>query len=229
MLKIVAKSFCPYIRDAWNLLDAVVVVEGWFAFILAGESDALVALRVFRVLRPLRTIKRVPSLRALTRALVEAVQRLQDIVLFLIFVVGMFGVVGVLLWNGLFRNRCGTSEDDYVETQLCRPKISIRDTCAAMDRFRVKSADSCSSGQTCLDVGENPNYGFTSFDNIGVAVLNLATVLTLEGWRELVEQTAAVSNNYTWFFFVAIVILCAFMIMQLLGAIILARLQILIR
>ena len=45
-----------YLRNAWNILDFVIVVVGWLSIVLGAYFKAfdVKALRAFRVLRPLR-------------------------------------------------------------------------------------------------------------------------------------------------------------------------------
>lgn len=47
-----------YLRDGWNVLDFIILMGGYAAFILliGGRSLRFTILRVLRVLRPLRTI-----------------------------------------------------------------------------------------------------------------------------------------------------------------------------
>jgi len=44
-----------YLRDAWNILDFMVVILGWLAIIFENSGD-ISAIKVIRILRPLRTI-----------------------------------------------------------------------------------------------------------------------------------------------------------------------------
>lgn len=38
---------------------------------------------------------------------------------------------------------------------------------------------------TCLEEWEGPNYGITSFDNIGFAMLTVFQCITMEGWTTI--------------------------------------------
>ena len=43
----------------------------------------------------------------------------------------------------------------------------------------------CQSGYTCLpDIGENPNFGYTSFDHFGWAMLTSFQLITLDFWED---------------------------------------------
>lgn len=46
----------------------------------------------------------------------------------------------------------------------------------------------CGVGQVCNSSFPNPNYGYTNFDNIFWAFLQIFQVITLEGWSKLMEM-----------------------------------------
>jgi hypothetical protein len=64
VLKIIAMGFFmrahSYLRDAWNILDFIVVILGWVSSLL--EAQNISAIRVMRILRPLRTINSMPGM-----------------------------------------------------------------------------------------------------------------------------------------------------------------------
>lgn len=67
-LKIIGMGFIlnkgAYIRDAWNLLDFIIVVSSLLPLLLGGSSSInLSVLRSLRVLRPLRTISSIRKLK----------------------------------------------------------------------------------------------------------------------------------------------------------------------
>lgn len=41
------------------------------------------------------------------------------------------------------------------------------------------------SVSTCLEKWDGPNYGITSFDNIGFAMLTVFQCITMEGWTAI--------------------------------------------
>ncbi|CAB4069401.1 CACNA1B [Lepeophtheirus salmonis] len=71
-----------YLRDVWNLMDALVVICASISFIfdMTGSSkgqnlSTIKSLRVLRVLRPLKTIKRVPKLKAVFDCVVNSLKK----------------------------------------------------------------------------------------------------------------------------------------------------------
>jgi hypothetical protein len=88
-----------YLRDAWNILDFVIVVSGYATFMLgSGGSTNISALRSFRVLRPLRTISGIEGLRVIVSALISSIPLLRDTILVLCFFFFIFAIAGVQLF-----------------------------------------------------------------------------------------------------------------------------------
>ena len=48
----------------------------------------------------------------------------------------------------------------------------------------VSACRPCESGYTCFKVGDNPNWGFTHFDNFPWAMLNTFQLVTLDFWED---------------------------------------------
>lgn len=57
----------------------------------------------------------------------------------------------------------------------------------------------CSANHSCLpDAGPNPNYGYTSFDHFGWAIMTSFQLVTLDFWENVYNNV-----SYLKFFFVA--------------------------
>lgn len=74
----------------------------------------------------------------------------------------------------------------------------------------------------CLEIGTNPNMGFTSFDNFGWAFLSIFHILTLEGWTDnsMNLMLNVVPSYLVVPFYVALILLGTFFALNLLTAII---------
>lgn len=98
-----------YLREIWNIMDAVVVGCAVISigFDISG-SDAgadlstIKSLRVLRVLRPLKTIKRVPKLKAVFDCVVGSLKNVINILIVYILFQFIFAVIAVQLFNGKF-------------------------------------------------------------------------------------------------------------------------------
>ncbi|KAA0147079.1 hypothetical protein FNF31_07654 [Cafeteria roenbergensis] len=112
LLKIVAMGLVlgkgAYLRDAWNVLDCLVVVSGLVG-IIPGVPNVS-AIRAIRVLRPLRALVIVPGMRLLVLSLLRSVPALLEVLLLLLFAFAIFGILGIQLWSGLLHARCRLTE-----------------------------------------------------------------------------------------------------------------------
>lgn len=108
VLKVIAQGFCleqgSYLRNAWNILDFIVVVTALLSNI--PEVPSMSAIRVFRVLRPLRSVSALPGLQKLVLAMLSSVPQLVSVVVLLAFIFTVFGIFGVQIFGGKQHGRC---------------------------------------------------------------------------------------------------------------------------
>lgn len=63
---------------------------------------------------------------------------------------------------------------------------------------------------------EGPNFGITNFDNFGLSMLTVFQCITLEGWTDVLYSIQdAMGNSWQWIYFISMVILGAFFVMNL--------------
>ena len=107
-LKVVAQGFVlgrgAYMRDAWNIIDFVVVATALMASVPGMPKTS--AVRVFRVLRPLRSISALPGLQHLVVSLLRSVPQLMSVIVLLLFVFVVFGIFGIQFFAGKQHSRC---------------------------------------------------------------------------------------------------------------------------
>ncbi|KAG8231647.1 hypothetical protein J437_LFUL011489 [Ladona fulva] len=73
-----------------------------------------------------------------------------------------------------------------------------------------------SSMSTCLEDWEGPNFGITSFDNIGFAMLTVFQCITMEGWTAILYWTNdALGSTFNWIYFVPLIVLGSFFMLNL--------------
>jgi Ion transport protein len=107
VLKVIARGFVihpeSYLRNGWNLIDSVVVVSGYYIFLLfmfrilelSFGSVKLKALRVVRVFRPLKSINVIPSMKRLIQALIQSLPDFANVGTFLVYVFILFATMGL--------------------------------------------------------------------------------------------------------------------------------------
>ncbi len=68
----------------------------------------------------------------------------------------------------------------------------------------------------CLEKWEGPNFGITSFDNIGYAMLTVFQCVTMEGWTQILYWTNdSMGSYFNWVYFVPLIVLGSFFMLNL--------------
>ncbi|XP_034188896.2 ca[2+]-channel protein alpha[[1]] subunit D isoform X5 [Osmia lignaria lignaria] len=212
VMKIIAYGFVAhpgaYLRNGWNILDFSIVVIGMVSTVLSilmKEGFDVKALRAFRVLRPLRLVSGVPSLQVVLNSILRAMIPLLHIALLVLFVIIIYAIIGLELFSGKMHKTCRHNVTDAIMEEP------------------VPCGD---GGFQCDNVGpdyycskqfwEGPNWGITNFDNFGLAMLTVFQCVTLEGWTDVLYSIEdAMGSSWQWIYFISMVILGAFFVMNL--------------
>eukprot|EP00937_MAST-01D_sp_MAST-1D-sp2_P005061 g5061.t1 len=216
-----------YFADRWNWLDALVVVSGWIAFLVAlaqggflnceQESNSVFnALRVVRILRPLRAIRGFPALRQIIEVLILSFPALVDVLLMCCLIFFIFGILGLQLFQGKLQQACynGTASA-WVLTDPA-DELSLMH-CSKAGRGGGRS---CPPGCQCLDSGVNPNMGITNFDNIGSSLLTIFQVMTLEGWTPIMYAVRDSAGSISDAYFILVVLIGSLFVVNVIVAVI---------
>ncbi|XP_037935060.1 voltage-dependent calcium channel type A subunit alpha-1 isoform X6 [Teleopsis dalmanni] len=168
-----------YLREFWNIMDAVVVICAAvsFGFDMSGSSagqnlSTIKSLRVLRVLRPLKTIKRVPKLKAVFDCVVNSLKNVVNILIVYILFQFIFSVIGVQLFNGKFFYCTDESKHTSEECQGFYFKFEDDDLLPKQEArvWRPRSFH---------------------YDNVAAAMLTLFAVQTGEGWPQVLQHSMA--------------------------------------
>nr|XP_007963429.1 sodium channel protein type 9 subunit alpha isoform X6 [Chlorocebus sabaeus] len=234
LVKILARGFCvgefTFLRDPWNWLDFVVIVFAYLTeFVNLGNVSAL---RTFRVLRALKTISVIPGLKTIVGALIQSVKKLSDVMILTVFCLSVFALIGLQLFMGNLKHKC--VQDSLVNNETLE---SIMNTLESEEDFRKYfyylegskdallcgfSTDSgqCPEGYTCMKIGRNPDYGYTSFDTFSWAFLALFRLMTQDYWENLYQQTLRAAGKTYMIFFVVVIFLGSFYLINLILAVV---------
>ncbi|XP_004625386.1 voltage-dependent L-type calcium channel subunit alpha-1S [Octodon degus] len=226
-MKIIAYGFLfhqdAYLRSGWNVLDFIIVFLGVFTAILEqvnviqtntapmsnkGAGLDVKALRAFRVLRPLRLVSGVPSLQVVLNSIFKAMLPLFHIALLVLFMVIIYAIIGLELFKGKMHKTCyfiGTDIVATVENEKPSP-------CA-----RTGSGRPCTiNGSECRGGWPGPNHGITHFDNFGFSMLTVYQCITMESWTDVLYWVNdAIGNEWPWIYFVTLILLGSFFILNL--------------
>uniref|UniRef100_A0A4W5KJU3 Voltage-dependent L-type calcium channel subunit alpha n=1 Tax=Hucho hucho TaxID=62062 RepID=A0A4W5KJU3_9TELE len=222
-LKIIAYGFIfhegAYLRNAWNLLDFVIVFMGVlqshfmpvdYAGIHMEKGGGLdmKALRAFRVLRPLRLVTGVPSLQVVMNSILKAMLPLLHIGLLVFFMVTIYAIVGLELFKCKMHKTCYWTGTDIMATlENERPAPCAQ---AGNGRRCLLNGTECRSGWA------GPNFGITHFDNFGFAMLTVFQSITMEGWTDVLYWVNdAIGNEWPWLYFVTLILIGSFFVLNL--------------
>ncbi|CAH1393422.1 unnamed protein product [Nezara viridula] len=78
----------------------------------------------------------------------------------------------------------------------------------------------CPQGYVCLRVGENPNHGYTSFDNFLWSMLTTFQLITLDYWENVYNMVIASCGPFSVIFFTVVVFFGSFYLINLMLAVV---------
>uniref|UniRef100_A0A673CVD7 Sodium channel protein n=1 Tax=Sphaeramia orbicularis TaxID=375764 RepID=A0A673CVD7_9TELE len=220
LVKILARGFCigkfTFLRDPWNWLDFCVIVMAYVTeFVPLGNFSAL---RTFRVLRAFKAISVIPGLKTIVGALFQSVKKLSDVMILTVFCLSVFALIGLQLFMGNLKNKCvlNTTGTDVNSSSFYYLK-GKRDPLLCGN---ASEAGHCPEGYECRKVGDNPDYGYTSFDSFGWAFLSLFRLMTQDYWENLYQQTLRAAGKTYMVFFVLVIFLGSFYLINLILAVV---------
>ncbi|KAI4887076.1 hypothetical protein NFI96_013964, partial [Prochilodus magdalenae] len=238
LIKILARGFCigkfTFLRDPWNWLDFSVIVMAYVTEVV--DLGNVSALRTFRVLRALKTISVIPGLKTIVGALIQSVKKLSDVMILTVFCLSVFALIGLQLFMGNLKHKCIRQPPDvkcetgnlpsnmtewfhnYTEDESNHFKIPGKKD--ALICGTARDAGHCPEGFCCWKAGRNPNYGYTSFDSFGWAFLSLFRLMTQDYWENLYQQTLRASGKTYMIFFVLVIFLGSFYLVNLILAVV---------
>ncbi|XP_061387450.1 sodium channel protein 60E-like, partial [Musca vetustissima] len=231
VIKIIAKGFLlnkyTYLRNPWNWLDFVVIASGYAT--IGMDVGNLAGLRTFRVLRALKTVSIMPGLKTIINALLHSFRQLAEVMTLTIFCLMVFALFALQVYMGELRNKCVKNvPEDWVNTTDLEWKLWINDT----DNWlyddeelpllcgNLTGARHCPEGYTCLCVGENPNHGYTNFDNFMWSMLTTFQLITLDYWENVYNMVLATSGPMSVSFFTVVVFFGSFYLINLMLAVV---------
>ncbi|XP_066484180.1 sodium channel protein type 5 subunit alpha-like [Tiliqua scincoides] len=247
IIKILARGFCmhefTFLRDLWNWLDFLVIVMAYMGeFIDFGNVGVL---RLFRVLRALKTISILPGLKIIVGALIQSVKKLADVMILTVFCLSVFALIGLQLFKGNLKHKCVRNYTEFINQSKAMEypngthpvdKWNVplyEDFIRDKDNYKLKNgtsdvllcrnssdAGSCPPHYMCIKVGDNPDYGFTSFDTFGWAFLSLFRLMTQDNWERLYQQTLRASGKIYMLFFMLVIFLGSFYLVNLILAVV---------
>nr|XP_032292108.1 sodium channel protein 60E isoform X3 [Drosophila virilis] len=231
VIKIIAKGFLlnkyTYLRNPWNWLDFVVITSGYAT--IGMEVGNLAGLRTFRVLRALKTVSIMPGLKTIINALLHSFRQLAEVMTLTIFCLMVFALFALQVYMGELRNKCVRNvPTDWTNISHLDWKIWVNDT----DNWlyddeelpticgNLTGARHCPLGFMCICVGDNPNHGYTNFDNFMWSMLTTFQLITLDYWENVYNMVLAACGPMSVIFFTVVVFFGSFYLINLMLAVV---------
>ncbi|XP_037037155.1 sodium channel protein 60E isoform X3 [Bradysia coprophila] len=230
VIKIIAKGFLlnkyTYLRNPWNWLDFVVITSGYAT--IGMDVGNLAGLRTFRVLRALKTVSIMPGLKTIINALLHSFKQLAEVMTLTIFCLMVFALFALQVYMGELRNKCVRNLPDGYNASYDEWRSWINDTQNwiyddlgyPMLCGNLTGARHCPQNHTCLCTGENPNHGFTNFDNFMWSMLTTFQLITLDYWENVYNMVLATSGPMSVSFFTVVVFFGSFYLINLMLAVV---------
>ncbi|KAI8789145.1 sodium channel protein 1 brain-like isoform X1 [Biomphalaria glabrata] len=241
VIKIIARGFImnkhTYLRDPWNWLDFIVIMTAYITILVQYSAHDLPSvnvqgLRTFRVLRALKTVSIVPGLKTMVSALLRAFKMLFEVILLTFFCLMVFSMFGLQIYMGSFRNKCVKNITGYRNN----PSETYEDYYAAWIRNQenwyqedeeyvlcgnLTGSGLCPADYICLpDIGDNPRFGYLSFDHFGWALLTSFQLITLDFWEDIYNKAIRATGPWNVIFFIIVIFFGSFYLINLMLAVV---------
>eukprot|EP00045_Choanoeca_perplexa_P001967 m.22459 g.22459 ORF g.22459 m.22459 type:complete len:1360 (+) comp11254_c0_seq3:204-4283(+) len=164
----------------------------------------------------------------MVNSLWSSVKALANVLLLLSFTLIVFSIVALQLFPGVLRQRCVinfsnttlSNQEKQIWTQNASHWLIDGEGDEVICGFGSSSRQ-CPSGFTCRrDAAPNPNYGYTSFDNFGAAILNCFQLITLDFWEDIYNKVMQATSAAAVVYFAAAVFFGSFFIVNLVLAVV---------
>uniref|UniRef100_A0A8C6FWT1 Sodium channel protein n=1 Tax=Moschus moschiferus TaxID=68415 RepID=A0A8C6FWT1_MOSMO len=218
LVKILARGFIldefSFLRDPWNWLDSIVIATAFVSYspYINDSSFSLSSLRTFRVFRALKAISVISGLKVIVGALLHSVKKLVDVMILTLFCLSIFALVGQQLFMGNLSYKCvrTSCKEDYQDYCFKKDESTDFKMCAVSMGNRA-----CPEQYECKDTKKNPDYNYTNFDNFGWSFLAMFRLMTQDSWEKLYRQTVHTSGLISVLFFVVVIFLGSFYLVNL--------------
>jgi hypothetical protein len=192
-LKILAMGFIlqqnSYMRSVWNFIDFIIVIASVIRLTGVGDKSSMAGvLQNCDALVPLKVISHFKKVKLVANPIISALKNLANVSLFLLFMFIIFSILGLQTFSGDLYSRCRTTQYP-VNSTFWPIAEDLERTCSSTGFI-------CPSGTFCghpRDYGISLEddkvwerafiqYGVSSYDNFGQALLGVFQIITTDNW-----------------------------------------------
>ncbi|KAA8493290.1 Sodium channel protein type 11 subunit alpha [Porphyridium purpureum] len=207
----------PYLRYLWYWVDTLVIIAGVIS-LCVPHSESFKALRAVRVLVPLKTLYAVPTMRFVLNGFLAVLPRMLQVLGFCLVILLIFSQIGLRMFLGRFHQYCTDGVNMFVSDEYPDGVLCGYIQCSNFGPDLV-----CAVGlppEDPTNIFQAPNFGFSNFDNIFYSSLTTFTAVTMEGWTETMYFAMYTTTPWSAIFFVLIVFIGAYFVVNLVVAVI---------
>jgi len=189
----------------WGLFNVAV---GIISYCSLYDLPNFTSIRMWLLIKYLPTIPGLKYIQTICSALGNSMPIIKDIGIFTGFFFTSIGLLSVAFLGGRLTYRCVDNTSEFNDEMICSP-----------------SSNTCPKNFSCKNVHTNPDKGTISFDNILISWLNIFQILTTEGWSNIYFTVSSVTTKAIIVFFIFIIIIGNWLILQLIVATVVSNLQ----
>ncbi|RHY19355.1 hypothetical protein DYB25_001932 [Aphanomyces astaci] len=179
-------------------------------------------LRVFKVLRGIRLSKHA---QALVLSLFESMRLLVNVIELLLVLFVLFAIAGVSLFQGALHQQC---DNEYVTDGYLN--VDTNGFLVSGNGFRCSTnpdvGRACMADGVCVlnltddRLNKNPNFGFTSFDNVGLGLLSVIEIASLSDWGSTMWNLAEARGLVVGLYFLVVIPVGGYFVVNLVIAVV---------
>ncbi|WFD43180.1 calcium channel protein [Malassezia psittaci] len=230
-----------FLRHSWNRVDLLAVICYWIAAILELSQVEktphrhIYLFRAVSVLRCARLMALPSGVAVILLSLKRVAPLLMRVAYFIGFFMLLFAIIGIQSFQGSYLRQCVWIGDlnnepgvNYTLSQICGGSIDPQNSSVKIGHVDASGITLkeqpkgyiCPYGQLCMEQLENPYNNVQSFDNIFKSLLQVAIVISLNGWSNTMYDMIDADYYTACIFFIFGVILLNFWLANLLVAVI---------
>lgn len=158
-----------YMGDPWNIPDFFILFSMWLEFLSVLSFN----LRAMRVIRPLRLLKRNKGMKLVLSAIATCIMPVANVLGLWLAFLFVYAILGTNLYAGKFRSCWGAEVGE--------------DTVDVFGRADCVGTLVTEDGSVIEPTWDNFGGRWYNFDNVGLSMVTLFEVASLEGWVDVMN------------------------------------------
>lgn len=223
-----------YLRHTFNRLDFIAIISFWItaalSFLGLETADSIYIFRALSCLRALRLLSITSGTTTILQSLKKSAPLLLNVGFFVGFFFVLFAIIGVQSFKGSFQRYCvwidPAGQSNYTLNQPCGGYLDANGVKQSFISSKTGQATSedpkgyiCPIGLMCLETGANFN-GTQSFNDVFSSAMLVIVVASANTWTDLMYHAMASDFFAACIFFIAILIVLNFWLVNLFIAVI---------